>query len=166
MVLCSSGPCPARWTSIAVVTSPFHQLRSGLTFRCAAKDVYPPLAQPQVRAGLGVAAKQGYQPRMRMMLGGCRSTLPGSTTSAISERLGPYTGRFAPPGTLGERLPPSSGTGCRAGCVDSLPMTPCRQSTSASADSMPTLLGHSTGSASLCLILSCCLMQSVFTAML
>ena len=165
MVLCSSGPCPARWTSIAVVTSPFHQLRSGLTFRCAAKDVYPPLAQPQVCAGLGVAAKQGYQPRMRMMLGGCRSTWPESTTSATRERHGPYTGRFAAPGTLGERLLPSSGTGCRAGCVDSLPTIPGRYSTSI-AEGMTTLPGHSAGSASLCLTLSWCLMQYVCTAML
>lgn len=38
-----------RWTSVVVVTNPFHQFRSLRTFKCAAKQSLPPGEQPQVR---------------------------------------------------------------------------------------------------------------------
>ncbi len=38
-----------RWTSVVVVTNPFHQFRSLRAFKCAAKQSLPPGEQPQVR---------------------------------------------------------------------------------------------------------------------
>ncbi|KAK9864362.1 hypothetical protein WJX84_010489 [Apatococcus fuscideae] len=38
----------SRWQSVAVVTSPFHQLRAGLTFACAAKQSLPESSRPEI----------------------------------------------------------------------------------------------------------------------
>ena len=54
-----------RWSKLAVATSPWHTFRSGLTFQCAAKSVYPAGQQPEVRSAHS-AAEAGLNIKLRL----------------------------------------------------------------------------------------------------
>ncbi|KAK9821693.1 hypothetical protein WJX74_008860 [Apatococcus lobatus] len=51
-----------RWGSLAVITSPFHQLRAGLTFACAAKQSLAAEVRPQIFVYQESAKTNGRHP--------------------------------------------------------------------------------------------------------